>query len=302
MCICSVSAPSPSSWAVSKNEPIISIDKVKVFGNSIKVNRLVPTPTVSVLFICLIMALISILLQSSRLNRRRVLICQTVMIISFLIYIFGHLLIYLYSFGAYEGPQIVSFGRYMGIFFLGWIFVFIGFLIAIPKEPIRPYRFSRLVLKIILFLSILIAVASYKQFIFVKKPYLSDRVKVEKNLPIINKYCPLNSKIYYIWQNDDTLGFKYWIFTYGVCPRKTHLGGWSIGEPYYDGDVWTQNYTPAELLGVFRDCDYILIAKADDKFWEQYGVLFHGIDNPQNGVLFKVNKTPDGSISIKKLE
>jgi len=282
------------------NEPIISINKIKVFGNRLEINKWIST--VSVFSICLIMVLISILLQSSTLNRRRVLICQTVMVTSFLIYILGHLLIYLYSFGAYEGPRIVSFGRYMGIFFLGWIFVFIGFFIAIPKESIRSYQLSRLVLKIILIFSILIAVASYKQFLFVKKPYLQARIEVEKDLPIINKYCPLNSKIYYIWQNDDKKGLKHWIFTYGVCPRKTSLGGWSVGTPYFDGDVWTQNYTPTELLDVLKDCDYIFIAKADDKFWEQYGVLFNGIDNHKDGVILKINKTLDGSVSIQKIE
>ena len=226
------------------------------------------------------------------------------MVTSFLIYVSGHLLIYLYSFGAYEGPRIVSFGRYMSTFFLGWIFVFIGFFIAIPKEPIKPYRFSHLVLKIILIISTLMALASYKQFLFVKKPYLAARVEVEKNLPIINKHCSLNSRIYFIWQNDT--GLRSWIFGYGVCPRKTNCGQrrgpWSLGEPYYEGDVWTQNYTPAELLYVFKNYDYILIAKADDKFWERYGVLFNGIDTPQAGVIFKVNKTPDGSFSIQKIE
>ena len=284
------------------NEAIISVNKITILGNRLEVNKWMST--VSVFSICLIMVLISILLQSSTLNRRRVLICQTVMITSFLIYILGHLLIYLYSFDAYEGPRIVSFCRYMVIYFLGWIFVFLGFFIAIPKEPIRPYQFSRLVLKIILISSILIAVSSYKQFIFVKKPYPSYRTEVDQNIPLVNKYCPLDSKIYFIWQNET--GLRSWVFGYEIYPRRTNSGGhggpWSLGEPYYEGDVWTHNYTPAELLDAFKNHDYIFIAKADDKFWKRYGVLFDGIDNPMDGIIFKVNKTQDGNVFINKIE
>lgn len=230
----------------------------------------------SFFLICLIIGLISALLQFSPTDRRRVLICQMLMAVFFVVYCFVHLWLYLYAFGGYEGPRLASFSRYMSIFFLGWGFVSIGFLVAVRKESIWRYRLSRLLLTIILTFLILLASPSNKDFLFGKSKPWALRSEVEQNLPIIERHCPLNSSVYYIWQNET--GLRSWIFGYGIYPRKTNSGGhggpWSLGEPYYEGDVWTADYTPEQLLNVFREYDYIFIGNADEKFWKRYGALF----------------------------
>ncbi len=66
--------------------------------------------------------------------------------------------------------------------------------------------------------------------------------------------------------------------------------------------MWTTDYTPEQLLNVLGEYDYILIAKADERFWNIYGKLFDDIKEAPRGVLFKIIKTPDRKISIQKIE
>jgi len=258
--------------------------------------------TASFFIICLIMVIISILFQSTTLNRRRILLSQSGLIISFLTYCFIHLLLYLYSFGAYEGTRVASFSRYMGIFFLGWFYIFIGLFFAKPKQTDSPYGFPPLVFKVLFILFALVTLLSFKQLLFAKKSYPLYRSEVDQNMPVVNKYCPLNSRVFFIWQNDENQGLKKCVFGYEICPRKTNFWDWSLGKPYYEGDVWTTNYTPEQLLNVFSEYDYILIARADERFWKRYGVLFSGIGEASKGVLFKIIKTPGRKITIQRIE
>ncbi|MGD0335727.1 MAG: hypothetical protein ABSB18_01300 [Candidatus Omnitrophota bacterium] len=280
----------------------------------------------SLFLIFLVMGLICVLLQPTPERRRRALICQVTMSFSFICFSLILLLGYLYVFGEYEGVRIASFSRYISIFFLGWALVIIGFFVAIQKEAVWQYRLSRKLLAVILVFLILCSPPAaaklfysplkpqlqkcFKYFGYTKKDYLSAnsetervlqiRLQLEQSLPIINKYCPLNSRIYYIWQND--LGLNLWIMAYNICPRKINTWGWSVGKPYYEGDVWTQNYTPSQLSDVLKEYDYILIGRADDNFWKGYRVLFKGIDKPEKGILFKIEKNTEGNIIIKEIE
>ncbi len=281
-------------------QPVVPVPEIMVWGNRINFNKWVSTA--SFLFICLIMAIISILFQSTALNRRRIFLCQSGLIVSFLTYCFIHLLLYLYSIGEYEGTRIASFNRYMGIFFVGWFYIFNGLLLADPKQPKSADVSPRLISKVLCVIFSLVVLFSFERLLFKKKPYLSDRTAVEQNMPVVNKYCPLNSRVFFIWQNDKARGLKKCIFGYVIFPRKTNFWDWSLGKPYYEGDVWTTDYTPEQLLNVLGEYDYILIAKADERFWNIYGKLFDDIKEAPRGVLFKIIKTPGRKISIQKIE
>lgn len=65
---------------------------------------------------------------------------------------------------------------------------------------------------------------------------------------------------------------------------------WSLGEPYYEGDIWTYKITPKNWRAEIdkMNYDYILIGRADDKFWQTYGDLFCGEDIVNHSQLFKV--------------
>jgi len=276
-------------------EAVITLPKIAVWGNRIDFDKWVST--VSFFFICLIMAIISILSQSTALNRRRIFLCQSVLALSFLSYCFIHLLLYLYSIGEYEGTRIVSFSRYMSIFFSGWFYIFIGLFLVNLKKLNLPYGFLRLILKMLIIFSALVSLFLFKTILFAKKPYPPYRVEVAQNMPVVNKYCPLNSKVYFIWQNDGDLGLKKCVFGYEICPRKTNFWDWSLGSPYFKGDVWTTDYTPGQLLNIFSGYDYILIAKADEKFWKRYGALFKDADLTKYSLSADIHqKTSSGNL------
>lgn len=281
-------------------QPIVPVPKITVRGNRINFDKWVSTA--SFLFICLILSIISIFFQSTALNRRRILISLTGLLVSFLAYCFIHLLLYLYSIGDYESTRIASFNRYMSIFFLGWFYILNGLLLATLKQLNSPGLFPRLISKVLCSILALVVFFSFERLLFEKKPYLSDRSAVEQNMPVVNKYCPLNSKVFFIWQNDEALGLKKCIFGYVAFPRKTNFWDWSLGKPYYEGDVWTTDYTPEQLLKVLSEYDYILLAKGDERFWKIYGKLFDGINDAPQGVLFKIIRTHDRGISLKKIE
>jgi len=208
-----------------------------------------------------------------------------IMLAGFLAYAVGLLFLYLYSFGGYEGPRLASFDRYMNIFFMAWTLLLAIFVLRAPAAG----GFRRLpawVRALIILAGALIVIKGTFHKTAQETVELRKTVR-EKAAHMLSLAAP-GARIYMVWQNDT--GFGPQILAYELAPHHTSIrsGSWSLGKPYYPGDVWTEDIkadTWQKMLGEF---DYVLIGNADKFFWDRYGKLFEDQAKARGEYLFKV--------------
>ncbi len=254
-------------------------------------------------FLLIMLALAAFVALRKETRRRENLQIQAAflwLLVGFTIYASGLLFLYLFSFGGYEGPRLASFGRYMGIFFLGWGFVTAAFFLRLPLPPI-PCGYARYARTLIILASVLmLGQNSFHEAREEKKLWQAPWYKSlrDKAAYAVSK-TTVASKIYVIWQ--DSKGFESWVMAYELAPRITSMrngGAWSMGKPYYSGDVWTNDISAKDWQSVLKDYDFVMIGSADRAFWDRFGALFGKWDPVGADYLFKVI-TDDGKIKLR---
>lgn len=222
-------------------------------------------------------------------ERFRVALSYVGMLAGFGIFSFGLLLLYLHCYGGYEGPRLASFGRYMSTFLFGWSFVALGFLARrAGKRGKHPIPSAAL---------IAVLAAGIAAAAIPARGMSPLRRSIREKAAYINEHVGPDKRVYIIWQN--TRGFQYWVFRYELAPRHVNNGAWTIGDPYYEEDVWTAGYSVQDWAEKLRDYDFVVIGGADDKFWERFGSLFRDAGKSRSGFLFEVKKGPGGQVSLE---
>ncbi len=213
------------------------------------------------------------------------------------VYASGLLALYLYSFSSYEGARLASFGRYMGVFFIGWSFVTAAFFLRLPPAESRGVTVRRAKILVILCAAAALAAA-------LAKKDGAEKIRLHKEIREKAAYAlsvtPANSRIYVIWQGSD--GFEPQVIAYELAPRVTSTrgGSWSLGKPYSQGDVWTVDITPGDWQGILKDYDLVMLGKADEVFWNRFGRLFENPEKARNEYLFKVT-VKNGKVKLQSL-
>ena len=204
---------------------------------------------------------------------------------------------FLYVSGEYEGRNLASFERYIGVYFLAFSIIAIKIIL---KENLWKNKFFLGVLVVFILIfpptpKVLYPLSIKRlipQFIASKLPMKIDntRQEVETISTKIQKQTPPNSKIWLIWQN--TTGLQAMVVRYEIAPRKMNAGAWSIGEKYYAGDVWTAQYNAKDLTNVFMTTDFVALGFIDEKFIQRFREVFNS--TPKSGALYRkeiVNNT-----------
>lgn len=210
---------------------------------------------------------------------------------------------FLYFFGEYEGKNLASYERYIGVYFLAFSLVGIKIIFE-EKLFLNKFFFKCLMILILIFppspsvihppsVLKLIPQSLARKF---KLKMDTTRENVEQIRSKIELLTPIDSKVWFIWQNSQ--GREAMIVRYKIAPRKMNIGGWSVGEKYYDGDVWTSNTTPQDLAETFATVDYIALGFIDDRFLKKYGELFS--TPPRSGALYK-KETINNTIRLMEI-
>ncbi|OGS08920.1 MAG: hypothetical protein A2270_04445 [Elusimicrobia bacterium RIFOXYA12_FULL_51_18] len=270
-----------SAAASKRDTTTISIFKKALIGN--QVGRSLPP-----VFLILILALAAFAAAGKERRGTENLQIRAVflwILAGFVVYASGLLMLYLYSFSNYEGPRLASFGRYMGVFFIGWSLVTASFFLRLPP-PAGPARFMRYAKPLI----ILAAAAALASALFKKDS--AEKARLHKDIREKAEYAlsktPADSRIYIVWQASD--GFEPQVMAYELAPRitSTRGGGWSLGKPYYPGDVWTTDVPAKDWQGILKNYDFVMLGNADKVFWERFSRLFENPEKVRDEYLFKV--------------
>jgi len=231
---------------------------------------------------------------------------SNVSLISFLILFGGYfaylgvlLVLYLFAFGAYEGPRLASFERYMNTYLVGMLIILFGLSLAIFYKE-RRARWTTIALII---LSLLTAQPNLKTAArdvraIVSGQQNSKTEKVARYSDVINRNSPPESRVFFVWPNSS--GSEHTKFSFGILPRKGNRNCWSVGMPYYEGDVWTCRMTDREFEQVLMDYDYLFVAHTDNEFRYRFSTLF-GPDGVQDERMFRVLKK-NGRVELQIMQ
>lgn len=209
----------------------------------------------------------------------------TLVLIFWLMYQFLLIFSYFYFFTEYEGVRVASMSRYETGFYYAWT------LLLLFKTYIK-YQ-SRFSLVVLIGLAVSLVLTSNPLMTDLKeiKPdtkNLNIRTSMEKRLDFVKKTITAEDKIYIIDQN--STGYAKNLFYYLMLPNYTNSWCWTVGQRYYEGDVWT---CPQNLSSLLKDYDYLYIHNADQQFWRKLN-LDLGLDmRVLNEYFFKLTHNSD---------
>jgi hypothetical protein len=189
------------------------------------------------------------------------------------VFCFGLLAMYLFSFGEYEGTRLASFSRYLGIPLLGIWCVALAWAMAGTALPNWRGRVSRsVIVAMAVCMAALTGDEAYRLVASGPVPVPPVRREARKFTRPAIRETDQTSRVYVVAFGSQ--GLAGYIARYELAPRVTNRGCFGLGSPRFDGDVWTCPKTIAEVEQLFREYDYVLLGAVDDKFWEEFGVLF----------------------------
>jgi hypothetical protein len=255
--------------------------------------------------------------QKDILIKKQIAVTHFLLLFWFAVYLFGILCLYLYTFGEYEGINLASFGRYQKIFLLAWTLVSLGFFIKIKLNNPKLTN----ILKISSLIFLLLSLAKFqglKKLVFEKQTdnQLIETVRIK--IDSIAKYVPEDKSVYIIWQN--SIGEKLRICRYMLIPRITNWWYWSLGKPYHENDIWTNDWDVKQFekrLSTYdtiflnfrhrktynskylKGFDYLFLGYADDQFWNKYWPLFENGKKDKSGILFEIKKKKQSVVFTK---
>lgn len=204
-------------------------------------------------------------------------------------YMVGLCVIYMFKFSEYEAMRLASMERYLNIAFLGvWLLILLLLAHWVCQWCCRREAKAALLVALLLVLPI-------RPFLnFARGVYISQSIAARQPYvhlsESIAEHCDGDDRIYFISQ--ETTGFDYWVSRFNARPNGFNGNfTWSIGEPFYDGDIWTKRITPEEWQALLlAQYDYVALYKVNDYFLENYGSLFAEPDAIEVNTLYRVNR------------
>jgi hypothetical protein len=204
------------------------------------------------------------------------------------------LYVFLFAFGAYQGPRVLSFGRYAGTWFLGWALVILASFGSVTLQSRWRHTTA----------AVLIAAAIGWCVIRTRAQpapaVIYARTAVQSIVGSAEPSLPPSARTYVVWQG--TEGLEFHLIAYELTPRPTNTWCWSLGEKFADRAVWTCPISPEAWAKELVAYDYVLIGHADEQFWTTYQALFavEPGQPPPRGRLFKVERV-DSSVTLRQV-
>lgn len=221
-------------------------------------------------------------------------------------YLLGLMFLYMFSFSEFEGPRLASFVRYANTMVIPLALLAWGFVLPSQDDPPQDqvmggWRRHMFITCLALFSIILASQAPSWPGMpkwLAKGDASPDRALITPMAEVVKKSVPIDKKVFVVWQNSS--GRNFHIIRYEIAPRPTNKWFFSLGKPYFDGDVWTEPLTMEAWAKMLADekFDYLFLAKADRQFWERFGALFSPGTRPEMDLVFKVVPDPEGQVIL----
>ncbi|MFZ5584873.1 MAG: hypothetical protein ACOZHQ_02980 [Thermodesulfobacteriota bacterium] len=219
------------------------------------------------------------------------------------VYLTGLMLLYIYSFSEYEGPRLASLVRYVNTIVIPMALLAWGWCLPAQDEPQEDQVLQGR--RRWVYAACLIA---FGLALFTQAPSPAgmprwsargdaseDRDYVAPLAAVVRKAVPLDKRVFVVYQN--TPGRPFHIIRYEIAPRPTNQWFFSLGGPYFDGDVWTEKLSLEDFAkALLQQYDYLFLARSDQQFWDLYRPLFAPGTRPYRDIVFKV--VPGGAHGV----
>ncbi|MFD2646382.1 hypothetical protein ACFSX5_01080 [Devosia albogilva] len=209
----------------------------------------------------------------------------------FCLYVGLLIILYLFSFSAYEGVRLASFQRYTNTFLLPIFIVGVAFLLRGGQKPVHEAARSGALIILMVFAGLGLLV----QIPTVLDPSSNASFAVRASVDDIVREAPSSiaagASTYVLWNG--TNGEHYYMTMYSLTPSPVSRGCFSLGQPRHEGDVWScdvdQNWFRDQLAAF----DYVMLGSVDPEFSERFGDLFAVA--PQRG-WYSIEKGANGAV------
>lgn len=269
-----------------------------------------------ILIFCLVTALLAY--SSNRQNEKiRTLVTDLFIIFGFMIYIVFIFIAYLNYFSPSDAEGLTSFARYLSAYLGGVLLYFAARVVDSVREYSDFINFQKVEnldktsisrsTAVVSFLLFLMFFAPQGHLIYyISNPNTRSDTFRDPYVPVENLITEasfgLNDNVWVIKQHSQ--GIEYYMYQYMILPGKVGKLPFSIGSPYGDGDIWTDQSMDAtkwrdELIKF--QIDYVLMAGASESFIAEFGKLFESPDTLTQIGLYKVNIS-EGSVSLVKVK
>lgn len=228
------------------------------------------------------------------------------LLVGLIIYVFFHLLAYLYFFSDYEAFKLAAMDRYFSSYFLSLSLIAIGMSSALLKEnPPKAKFFGQVTGIFLIYLLIFHTPMLVRLIVPPKMMAASTQLVRDKTTSFsneINDNTEENSKIWVIYQN--TKGWECMMIRYDIVPRTMNggSGNWSLGDKYGPNDVWTNSMEKETWSSQLLDehYNYVFLAYADENFWNHHGEIFEDPVDAKAHKLFRVTQRENRVVLVAK--
>ncbi|MBQ8891791.1 MAG: hypothetical protein IJ068_02885 [Bacilli bacterium] len=215
--------------------------------------------------------------------------------ISFFVYMFMLLVLYLWKFSEYEAVRLASFERYTGTYLQGLLFFMVFIVIYNDFKKVKnKNRIKMDFFAVLLFVILSVNTDTFKSYC---KRGIKDTVDVREsyNLSsniIKSKLGKERKRLYFISQG--STGYDYWVLKFSARENIKGINtgfSWSLGTKYYDGDIWTKEISSDEWYQELDQYyDYVYLYRIDEQFISEFGDLFENTNDIKNDNLYLIDK------------
>jgi hypothetical protein len=241
-----------------------------------------------------LMIAVPLLLGTDLVSRRRVAALAAIGALGLALYAVSLLAAYTLVFSSYEALRLASLERYLNSYFAMALLVAL-FLLSVTRMP-RGLPRGAFAVAAVLFLFIFqtpsFAILLGSQV----DPY---RKEIAPLLAQVTAIVAPDKRVATIHQ--DSQGTEVVRVRFDLQPRKLS-SHWSLGRPYYLGDIWTSDLTRHEFATLLSRSDYLFLSRADTQFWDTYGGLFAPEDRFSDTYLYRIEKPAEGIRLVAEID
>ena len=217
---------------------------------------------------------------------RRLLLVSAMLLLAVVAFLLGLFFLYFFIFGSTALP---SYSRYASTIALAAIMIACHLLIqhaaSASKAGLRQYIAGAMAVLLACTLSFSLP-RKYMNVAAFKVTGSTVRQTIAASAMKLKTIGKADDNVYVVWQG--TTGQSFYMSRYEFFPMICNKSRWNIGRSN-PGDEWsTYDYTAQQWADILKEYQYIYIGKADETFWDRYGVLFADAAICRSKKVFKV--------------
>lgn len=264
----------------------VLLNGLREVGNNIRIG-----PVTSLALICILLTLMYF--NAKKEGNKKIFFFFLVLEIGFFLYFLALIFVYIAVFSREEALGTASFDRYLFSYFMGIIYVFIGFMVDGRLKIFYGEKALAISACAVIYFASTAELLSLNQFVERKQDLIWGYDDLEEKM---HSFMRKDERIFF-WC-DNTTQMSYRIFSYTASPLRTQVLNWSFRYSDAETDT-TKTYELEQIKEMLSEFDYVYIADYDEKAEQVYELLFKDTDEFQKYGIYRVDK--ENGILLEKI-